>query len=57
MAASGNGTRLVLAPAVGNLLANGNGNIVASPSSLVELTHTGAGRFFVSDVQGVVEMP
>jgi len=58
VATSADGNKLIASAYVTNLQVSGRtGSIVARPSSLVELTYTGNGQFFVSNVQGTVEEP
>lgn len=57
-AVSADGTRLMACVLGGHIYLNeGTGSLVARGPSLLELTYTGSGEFFVSDVQGTVESP
>src|SRR5690606_19784182 len=55
---SGDGTKLVAAVKNGQIyVSGGTGSLVSRAPSLGELTYTGDGQFFVSDVQGTVDEP
>ncbi len=57
-AVSADGSRFIANILGGHIyVSEGTGSLVARGHSLVELTYTGNGEFFVSDVQGTVEKP